>query len=228
MVEQTRTVGGSVAIEAASVKAGQNIMRRASAMARGDKLLETGVLLRPIEIGLLAEIGKADVMGLVNQPWPRSATGNEIVAVDRLPAAGQIRNSNGPMLAALARQAGAVSDEPSVARDDKEDLRRNISQGLSCDVLLLSGGVSAGVLDLVPAVLAELGVRQVFHKVDLKPGKPLWFGYAEAMGGERSYSGCRATLSAPWSALRCLCGRRFRRCVACSPLVCGGKGEADV
>ena len=182
MVEQTRNIGASVVIEAAGVKPGQNIMRRASAMARGDKLLETGALLRPIEIGLLAEVGKADVMVFGRPAVATIATGNEIVAVDRLPAAGQIRNSNGPMLAALAHQAGAISDQPSVARDDKEDLRQAIASGLASDVLLLSGGVSAGVLDLVPSVLAELGARQVFHKVNLKPGKPLWFGYADRDG----------------------------------------------
>src|SRR6185437_2783401 len=55
-------------------------------------------------------------------------------------------------------------------------LRERIAAGLEADVLVLSGGVSAGVLDLVPGVLAELGVRQVFHKVRVKPGKPLWFG----------------------------------------------------
>jgi molybdopterin molybdotransferase len=63
-----------------------------------------------------------------------------------------------------------------VARDDAEELRRTISFGLQSDVLVISGGVSAGVLDLVPGVLESLGVGQVFHKVNIKPGKPLWFG----------------------------------------------------
>jgi molybdopterin molybdotransferase len=65
-----------------------------------------------------------------------------------------------------------------IARDEPSQLRAKIEQGLAADVLVLSGGVSAGVLDLVPAVLKELGVEQVFHKVRLKPGKPLWFGVA--------------------------------------------------
>ena len=70
------------------------------------------------------------------------------------------------------------------------------------------------------AVLAEFGVRQVFHKVNLKPGKPLWFGLRDAMAGERSSLACRATPSARWSVLSCSCGRRFRRCAACRPLGC--------
>ena len=92
------------------------------------------------------------------------------------PPAGQIRNSNGPMLAAAARRIGAVPIELGIARDDRAELREKIKAGLAADVLVISGGVSAGVLDLVPAVLSELGVEQVFHKVSLKPGKPLWFG----------------------------------------------------
>jgi molybdopterin molybdotransferase len=64
-------------------------------------------------------------------------------------------------------------------RDNAADLRHSISTGLESDVLVISGGVSAGVLDLVPGALAEAGVRQVFHKINLKPGKPLWFGVHE-------------------------------------------------
>jgi molybdopterin molybdotransferase len=139
-------------------------------------------MLRPIEIGLLAEVGKGEVAAFRRPALAAIATGNEIVAVDQVPHAGQIRNSNGPMLAALARHAGAASWEPCVARDDSGHLRQAIARGLAADVLLLSGGVSAGVLDLVPSVLKDLGVRQVFHKVNLKPGKPLWFGYAQRDG----------------------------------------------
>jgi molybdopterin molybdotransferase len=104
------------------------------------------------------------------------STGNELVPADQTPAAGQIRNSNSPMLAACVRKACAVPLELGIARDERDELRRLIERGLAADVLVLSGGVSAGVLDLVPGVLAELGVEQVFHKVRLKPGKPLWFG----------------------------------------------------
>jgi molybdopterin molybdotransferase len=103
-------------------------------------------------------------------------TGNEIVPVDVVPKAGQIRNSNGPMLEAMAKQLGAAVVSLGAARDEENDLRALISHGLQADVLVISGGVSAGVLDLVPGVLTQLGVRQVFHKVNVKPGKPVWFG----------------------------------------------------
>jgi molybdopterin molybdotransferase len=89
------------------------------------------------------------------------------------------------MLLAAVRAAGGAPANLGIARDDPQGLRRTISAGLQADVLVLSGGVSAGVLDLVPGVLKELGVRQVFHKVQLKPGKPLWFGTLPHSAGDR-------------------------------------------
>jgi molybdopterin molybdotransferase len=98
------------------------------------------------------------------------------VAVTETPAHGQIRNSNGPLLLAAAARAGAEAMELGIARDEPDDLRHCIEHGLEADVLILSGGVSAGKFDLIPEALKELGVEQVFHKLALKPGKPLWFG----------------------------------------------------
>jgi molybdopterin molybdotransferase len=176
MVEQTSLAGDRVRILQSPVRLGQNIMRRAASLARGQSALHSGRVLRAIEIGLLAEVGRATVSIV---PPPRVAvlaTGNELVHPGSAPGPGQIRNSNGPLLQGLVGQAGGVAIPLGIARDETADLRRGIVLGLARDVLLLSGGVSAGVLDLVPQVLAELGVEQVFHKVNLKPGKPLWFG----------------------------------------------------
>jgi molybdopterin molybdotransferase len=84
------------------------------------------------------------------------------------------------MLAASVRKAGGVPIELGIARDARDELARLVQRGLASDVLVLSGGVSAGILDLVPGVLRELGVQEVFHKVRLKPGKPIWFGVRPA------------------------------------------------
>ncbi|QDU96406.1 molybdopterin molybdotransferase MoeA [Lignipirellula cremea] len=185
MVERTtlRTTGGreQVEINDPTFKPGQNIMPQGLSIRTGDQVLPAGKRLRPVDIGLLAEaIGR----NLLCFPRPQAsvlATGNELTADDQ-PAPGQIRNSNGPMLLAAGEQAGAQMIDLGVARDDPESLRTAIARGLESDVLLLSGGVSAGVLDLTPSILRELGVREVFHKVRLKPGKPLWFGVREESG----------------------------------------------
>ena len=83
------------------------------------------------------------------------------------------------MLVAMAEGLGLNVTDLGVGRDDADQLKALIEQGLSHDVLLLSGGVSAGTMDLVPGILQELGVKQVFHKVFVKPGKPIWFGVLE-------------------------------------------------
>jgi molybdopterin molybdotransferase len=115
-----------------------------------------------------------------------TATGDELVEPSLVPRPGQIRNSNAPMLLAQAAAAGGLARDLGIARDTPESLRAVVREGLrSAEVLILSGGVSAGKLDLVPGILREEGVVAHFHKVRLKPGKPLFFGTAEREGGRR-------------------------------------------
>src|SRR4029079_11686280 len=158
MVEQTELVGDRVRILTAA-KVGQNIVRRGASLTRGQMVLQPGKLLRPIEMGLLAEVGRTTVSAI---PRPRVAvlvTGNELVGPSVTPGPGQIRNSNSHLLSGLVQQAtGAFVSDLGIARDDPAELMRDINAGLSRDVLILSGGVSAGVLDLVPKVLTKLGV----------------------------------------------------------------------
>jgi len=171
-----------VRLDERAVAAGQNILRRAASLAFGSVVLEAGRLIRPIEVGLLSEVGCVEALVV---PKPRVAvlsTGNELVPPSLVPTRGQIRNSNGPMLAALAEQSGALAVPLGIARDDRESLRQRIIAGLEADLLVMSGGVSAGALDLVPSVLEELGVVARFHQVRLRPGKPLWFGVRAESG----------------------------------------------
>jgi molybdopterin molybdotransferase len=179
MLEDTELLPGptpTVRLVSRQVVAGQNIMRRGFSYAKDQELLRPGKLLQPADIGLLAETGHVDPLVRPRVRVAILSTGNELVpASDRI-AAGQIRNSNGPMLQAQVTAAGGVGVPLGIARDESTALEQAISQGLQSDMLLISGGVSAGVLDLVPQTLQQLGVQQVFHKVNLKPGKPLWFG----------------------------------------------------
>lgn len=190
MIEQSALVGPAhpvprVRITTDKVVAGQNIMRRAASMTRGQRVLTRGVRLRSVEIGILAEVGRARVSVVPRPTVAVIPTGNELVGVGQTPQPGQIRNSNGALLVAAAQAAGAAAIDLGIARDERKPLRELITRGLAADVLVISGGVSAGVLDLVPAVLAEVGVRQVFHKVNLKPGKPLWFGIFPGESGDK-------------------------------------------
>ena len=171
--------GARVRLNSPGIAPGVNVMAQGESFRQGEVLLPKGGVISPAQVGLMAEVGRAAVLAV---PRPRVAvlaTGNELVPPGDVPGPGQIRNSNGPLTAALVRRAGGEPVDLGIARDEPEDLAAKIAEGLSCDLLILSGGVSAGVLDLVPAALAAAGVSEVFHKVDLKPGKPLWFGERE-------------------------------------------------
>lgn len=181
MVERTELVEGGVSEGplvriSESPRSGQNILLRGESMRVGDVVLRAGHALRAIEIGLLAELGVTSIEVYRQPTVAILSTGDELVSFDHSPGPGQIRNSNGPMLEALVREAGAQPNGIGIARDNLPELTATIRTALNSDVVLLSGGVSAGVLDLVPGVLQELGVQEIFHKVHLKPGKPLWFG----------------------------------------------------
>jgi molybdopterin molybdotransferase len=164
---------------AATARPGKHVLRQGEVVGAGEVVLPAGTIVRATHVGLLAELGYVEPLV---QPTPKVAilsTGDELVDPSQTPGAGQIRNSNGSLLKALVESAGAETIDLGIARDSEGDLKAKIARGLDADVLMLSGGVSAGVLDLVPQTLASLGTQEVFHKLKLKPGKPLWFGTRE-------------------------------------------------
>lgn len=170
-----------------SVEPGRNIMPRGSVMQAGEVVLSQGHRLRHQEVALLAELGHVNVPVSVPPRVGILATGDELVPLGQTPGAAQICNSNESMLVAQVRDAHGDAIPLGIARDDLEDLRQKIEIGLQHDFLLLSGGVSAGERDLVPQVLSHCGVSQVFHKVHIKPGKPIWFGTATKSDQSRTY-----------------------------------------
>jgi len=180
MIEQTESkeVDGRsrVTLQVEELKAGKHMMPKASNISVGETVFSTGHQIRPTDIGLLAETGAAAIQVFGNPEIAVLPTGDELVRCDEKPNQGLIRNSNGPMLVAMARSLGLQVQDLGIGRDNESELTRLISKGLESDVLLLSGGVSMGEFDLVPPILAKAGVEQVFHKVAVKPGKPIWFG----------------------------------------------------
>ena len=158
------------------VSPGASLARRGADVRRGEVLLSPGEFVGPGEAGVLAACGRTRVTvgGL-----PRLsiiATGDELVEPGTAPAPGKIRNSNGPLLRALAGRAGARARYLGIAADEETALRRMMEDGLRDDVLVLSGGVSMGTRDLVGRALRALGVEIAFEKVAIKPGKPFTFG----------------------------------------------------
>ena len=168
--------GSRVRLQEPSFRTGQHIARQGGSFRVGQTVLAAGTRLAAPQIGLAAEAGGQHVEVIAPPRVAVITTGSELVSAAVTPAYGQTRNSNGPMLAAAVRQCGAEPILLGIAGDKPEPLRAAIAQGLAADLLLLSGGVSAGDYDLVPGVLAAAGVACVFHKVRLKPGKPIWFG----------------------------------------------------
>src|SRR5262245_49731400 len=226
-VERTRLLeDGRVRVGARNVQPGRNVLPQGREMRRGETVLQAGAVLRPQEFGLLATVGRTTVRAV---PAPHIAvlsTGDEVVDASQVPGPGQIRNGNGPMLVAQAARAGAVPRFLGIARDDVGDLRSRIVAGLEGDALVLSGGVSAGKLDLVPGVLQEMGVDAHFHKVEMKPGKPMFFGSRPRRDGGKADTNVCPTVFVfglpgnPVSAL--VCFELFVR-----PAVRALRGEAE-
>ena len=177
MVERSRAAGsGKILLEDPDFSPYQNVMQRGREMQQGETVLSPGHIIGPPEIGLLATVGRTHPKVYRRPRIAVLSTGDEIVPPSHKPGPGQIRNSNESTIMALAQRADCEVGRLGIARDDAEDLSSRVINGLSFDVLVLSGGVSAGKRDLVPGVLARHGVEMVFHGVNLKPGKPVWFG----------------------------------------------------
>ncbi len=177
MVEETVDLPdrGEVRILQA-VPAGKNVAPRGSDVRRGDVVVHAGTFISPAVIGVLASAGCSEVPVFPRVRVAIVTTGTELVDPSLKPAPGQIRNSNGPMLTEQVRAAGCEPLPLGIARDDPDVLLKALSAGLESDMLLVTGGVSMGDLDLVESVFADLGVQTLFDKVAIKPGKPTVFG----------------------------------------------------
>lgn len=176
-VEKTRMLEDGRRVEILSpVEAGANVAPQGSEARAGDVVLKRGRLLDPAAIAVLAAAGKARVRVGRRPTVSVLVTGDELVDVWDMPTRGRIRNSNGHAILAQARWAGAETRSLGVVRDEREALAEGVIKGFSSDVLIVSGGVSAGAFDLVEEVLARFDVGFLFTKVAIKPGAPLVFG----------------------------------------------------
>ena len=157
----------------------QHIRFRGEDVRSGDTVVSAGAVIRPPEISMLASFGKATVPVYRRARVAILSTGDELIELGEQPGSGKIINSNALSLAAAVREIGAEPVILGIARDNRESHREKMTEGLKADALITSAGVSAGDRDLVRECLAELEVRQLFWKVDIKPGGPVAFGMRE-------------------------------------------------
>lgn len=185
MVEDTERISDGEVRIGIGMRPGSFIGLMGSDIAKGTKVLEKGRPIRHAEVAVLAACGRACVRVYKKPAVAVIVTGDELVSMEEVPQGSEIRDCNGPLLETMLTGDGFEVKNLGVVCDRPDLLKSSIEKGLGYDILLLSGGVSAGEYDYVPEILESLGVERVFHKVGQKPGKPLYFGRL----GERAIFG---------------------------------------
>ena len=185
MVEHTERQENTVRVRR-TVTAGENIVPRGSEGIAGAILVQRGTMLSHPHIAIAAATGRSQMCVFARPKIAILPTGDEVVPIDQSPSNHQIRNSNSFSLAAQVIAAGGEPVQLSIAPDKPAELRELIRRGLESDLLLLSGGVSAGEYDLVEETLGEFSAEFFFTGVQIQPGKPLVFGRAQRPESSRA------------------------------------------
>ncbi|HPD16348.1 MAG TPA: molybdopterin molybdotransferase MoeA [Planctomycetota bacterium] len=154
---------------------GQNICLRAEDVRKGDLVLRAGEVVTPLHVPTLAACGAAAVPVVRRPTVAVLSTGNEVVPPEATPREGQIRDANAPYVAARLRLLGIEPRLLGIASDTPKALKSALARGMKRDALIVSGGVSAGDFDLVPAILREMGAELLFDSVAMQPGRPTVF-----------------------------------------------------
>jgi molybdopterin molybdotransferase len=170
-----------------SISVGENFVPRGAEARAGQLLWDRGRRLDHAGIALAASVGNSRVQVFRKPRVAVLSTGDEVVDIDAAPGPAQIRNSNSYSLAAQVQNAGGEAVRLEIAPDERGRLRTLMEQGLGCDLLLLTGGVSMGKYDLVEQVLGELKAEFYFTGAEIQPGRPVVFG--SCGGGSSARSG---------------------------------------
>lgn len=176
-VELSRVEPGGTILFNSPVKRGGNIARKGEDVGKGEVLISAGTLLSPHHVATLSSVGQCDVPVYRRPSVALLATGSELVEPWESAQDPMIRNSNSHLLLAAFRELGFQDVRYlGIVPDDREKIILKVLEGLECDFLIMSGGVSVGEVDIVPECLAACGVRKILHKVAVKPGKPIFAG----------------------------------------------------
>jgi molybdopterin molybdotransferase len=168
--------GNEIKCSIESLDVFQHIAKQAEDLKNGEVIYSHPVVCTPPIIGILASVGKSE---LLVEKLPRVSiitTGNEIVKVNSTVKAVQIRNSNSHVLKAFLKSWNIVPTLCTHVEDELDKIEIALEPALKTDIIIMCGGVSAGDADYIPAALDNLGATKIFHKVSIKPGKPIWFG----------------------------------------------------
>jgi len=158
------------------VKTGENIRRKGEDIKKGELVIPNSKKLNSAHIGILASLGMSRINVYRKPRVAILATGDEVIEIDKELAPGKLRNSNTYTLYSQILKCGAIPKNLGIAKDKPEQLEKKIREGLDCDLILTSGGVSVGDYDLVKYILAKMGTNIKFWQVAMRPGKPLVFG----------------------------------------------------
>ncbi|WP_420551925.1 molybdopterin molybdotransferase MoeA [Tenacibaculum aiptasiae] len=185
--EDVDIANGIATINVDTINSQQNIHQKGKDKKQGAILVSENTIISPAEIGVIATVGKANVKVAKQPKVLIISTGDELVDVHETPLDYQIRRSNVYTLVSLLSKLNIPSETKHLT-DNKQVLKEKVYNYLQeYDVLLFSGAVSKGKFDFLPEVLSELKVEKLFHKVAQRPGKPFWFGFADALDmGEKN------------------------------------------
>lgn len=180
--EDTEEGSEEVTIRIDTVQPFQNIARRGEDLRERNTIIDKPLVIAPAVISLLAAIGKQSI---VVEKLPRVAiitTGNEVRPIEEAVSEVKIRNSNVWLLRSLLAKQGIHPFSVQHIPDDPQLLQKGFQEVLDADIIIASGGVSAGDADFVPGVVESLGVKKLFHKLMIRPGKPIWCGSLPGKG----------------------------------------------
>ena len=177
--EDAEQQDGSVSFLIDGIKSFQNIARKGEDLKKGDLVLNQSVRCNAAITGLLASVGKNEILVEFLPTVAIITTGNEVIELGKEVNEVQIRNSNFYVLKALLKNWNIRSSYHHHALDDPKELFSYLEKALLHDIVIINGGVSAGDADYVPSVLQQLSVEKLFHKVAIRPGKPFWCGHKE-------------------------------------------------
>ncbi len=174
MQEHTRRMGDAIEI-IKTIHKGENIIFTGEDIKLGSIVLKQGKRLAPFDLGVLAALGIADVWSYKRLKIALISSGDEIIAVDKRPAPGQIRDINRYTILNMLKNTCSDVEFVGITRDNPEDIQEHLLAARESDIILVSGGSSKGERDYITTSIEQLGGTILFHGVNIKPGKPTIF-----------------------------------------------------